>query len=255
MRGLGGAARIAEAVRAADRGDTRSLWGHDQQGARGSGISVLGPGSAGHRAPLAGIPFTDSPHPPLTPPPPADPPLAEWARRIRAGDLAAFEALFRHLNPMLTRLARSIAGTAAEADDAVQEAFARLWEQRGGVDPARSISAYLARSVRNRLLNAARDERTHRELLGEHADALTPPRPDRPDDLAHGASLAGHLRASLDALPERQRTAISLTRFEGLSHAEAAEAMSCSARTVNNHIVRGLRTLRDRLQAYAPDAL
>ena len=156
---------------------------------------------------------------------------------------------------MLTRLARSLADAPAEADDAVQEAFVRLWEQREGVDPDRSLSAYLARSVRNRLLNVARDERTHRELLGEHAGTVSPPRPDRPDELAHGASLADRLRASLDALPERQRTAISLTRFEGLSHAEAAAAMSCSARTVNNHIVRGLRTLRDRLQAYAPDAL
>ncbi|PAP76402.1 RNA polymerase sigma factor [Rubrivirga marina] len=191
----------------------------------------------------------------MTPPSDADPPLDEWARRVRAGDLDAFEALYRHLHPMLTRIARSLADAPAEADDAVQEAFARLWETRARLDPAQSVRAYLARAVRNRLLNAARDAGTRRALLDEHADALDRARPPRPDDAAHGASLAAHLRASLAALPDRQRTAIALTRFDGLSHAEAAEVMACSVRTVNNHIVRGLRTLRERLQTYAPDAL
>ncbi len=191
----------------------------------------------------------------MTPPPASAPPLDEWARRIRTGDLDAFEALFRHLQPMLTRIAYSLADTPAEADDAVQETFVRLWEGRARLDPAQSVRAYLARSVRNRLLNVARDARTRRDLLDAHAPALAPSPSDRPDDLAHGVSLADHLRASLADLPERQRMALTLTRFEGLSHAEAADAMACSARTVNNHIVRGLRTLRRRLQAYAPDAL
>lgn len=191
----------------------------------------------------------------MTPPPDADPPLAEWARRVQDGDLRAFEALYRHLHPMLTRIARTLADAPAEADDAVQEAFVRLWETRERIDPTQSVRGYLARSVRNRLLNAARDAGTRRTLLDDRAGDLDRARPPGPDELAHGASLAGRLRAELAALPDRQRTAIALTRFDGLTHAEAAEVMACSARTVNNHIVRGLRTLRDRLQAYAPDAL
>ena len=189
----------------------------------------------------------------MTPSPAPEPALASLARRVRDGDLDAFEALFRHLQPMLSRLARSLAPP-AEADDAVQETFARLWEQRERLDPERSVRAYLARSVRNRLLNAARDARTRGALLAERAEAHAPQLAPRPDDATHGASLAEHLRASLAELPDRQRTAIALTRFEGLSHHEAAAAMGCAPRTVNNHIVRGLRTLRDRLQAYDPDA-
>lgn len=190
----------------------------------------------------------------MTPAPPPDPVLAEWARGVRRGDAAAFESLFRRLHPMLHRVAHQLAGSPAEADDAVQETFARLWERRAELDPGRSVRAYLVRSVRNRLLNAARDTQTRRGLLAAHADALAPTAGPRPDAVAEGASLADRLGALLDALPERQRTAIALTRFEGLSHAEAAQAMACSARTVNNHIVRGLRTLRDRLRAADPDA-
>ena len=181
--------------------------------------------------------------------------LADWARRTRTGDLAAFEALFRHLHPMLARLARQYTDSPADAADAVQETFVRLWEQRDRLDPERSVRAYLARSLRNRLLNASRDARTRQSLLDERADDLSPAYLPRPDEATQGAALAEHLRAALDGLPDRQRTAVTLTRFDGLSHAEAADVMGCSARTVNNHIVRGLRTLRDRLQAYAPHAL
>ena len=187
--------------------------------------------------------------------PPDSDALAAWARGVRAGDLASFEALFRSLHPMLSRIAHSLTDVPAEADDAVQETFARLWEQRDRLDPERSVRAFLARSVRNRMLNARRDARTRGVLLAEHADALTPRHAPRPDDAAHGASLAGRLRAFLADLPDRQRTAIALTRFDGLSHVEAAEVMDCAPRTVNNHIVRGLRTLRDRLQAFDPDAV
>ena len=190
----------------------------------------------------------------MTPSPDPDLALAELARRVRDGDLAAFEALFRHLHPMLSRIARSLAPP-PEADDAVQETFARLWERRDRLDPERSVRAYLARSVRNRLYNATRDAQTRSALLAERAETHAPQHMPRPDEAAHGAGLAERLRTFLDELPDRQRTAIALTRFDGLSHTEAAHAMGCAPRTVNNHIVRGLRTLRDRLQAYDPDVV
>lgn len=192
----------------------------------------------------------------MTPAPAPDLPLSEWAQGVRAGDLAAFEALFHALHPMLTRHARALAATPAEADDAVQETFVRLWEQRARIDPAKSLRAYLVQAVRNRMLNAVRDAQTRTSLLSEHALASADEaHAERPDEVAHGVALADRLTAFLAELPDRQRTALTLTRFDGLSHAEAAEAMDCSVRTVNNHIVRGLRTLRDRLQTLDPDVL
>ena len=190
---------------------------------------------------------------PAAPSPADGPPLAEWARGVRSGDLAAFEALFRTLHPMLLRVALSLSATPAEADDAVQETFVRLWEHRARLDPEQSVRAYLARSVRNRVLNVARDARTRQTLLERHAAEAHAADTAPPDDGAPSDRLVARLRAFLADLPNRQRTAIALTRFDGLSHAGAADAMGCSARTVNNHIVRGLRTLRERLGASDPD--
>lgn len=65
--------------------------------------------------------------------------------------------------------------------------------------------------------------------------------------------LDDHLRAWIDELPDRQREALSLSRFEGLSHEEIAEVMEISPATVNNHIVRALKTLRGKVRSHHPD--
>jgi len=78
---------------------------------------------------------------------------------------------------------------------------------------------------------------------------------DAPDEAVEAKDLDAHLTQWIEDLPDRQREALSLSRFEGLSHDAIADVMDISPRTVNNHIVRALRSLRDRLRAYQPDLL
>ncbi|MEM1056029.1 MAG: sigma-70 family RNA polymerase sigma factor [Bacteroidota bacterium] len=185
---------------------------------------------------------------PRVPPDSTEPsPHADWCRRIRGGDARAFEALFRDLHPGLVRFAGTLAESAAAADDLVQEAFVRLWERREKLDPTRSVRALLYQTVRNLGLNRVRDRATRKDKL----DGLATETPGhviiQPDAHAEAARTSDRLQAWVAALPDRQREALRLTRFEGLSHDEAAEVMGVSPRTVNNHLVRALRTLRDRL--------
>lgn len=177
--------------------------------------------------------------------------LSALAGRVRSGDRAAFERLFRALHPDLVRYGRSLAD-AAEADDAVQDAFLALWRRRDALDPGRSVRALLYAAVRHRLFNRHRDAARRRDLL----DAMDAPDPlPAPDAVADAALLAGQVRGWLDALPDRQREAFGLSRFDGLSYAEVAGVMGCSVKTVENHIGRALQTLRAQIQRAAPDAL
>lgn len=179
------------------------------------------------------------------------PDLSALAARVRSGDRAALERVFRALHPALVRYGQSLAGPDA-AEDAAQEAFVALWHRRAVLDPDRSVRALLYASVRNRLLNLHRDTARRRDLL-DAMDAPAPP--PLPDAHAAAALLADRVRAGLDALPDRQREALSLSRFDGLAYAEIAEIMGCSVKTVENHIGRALRTLREHLGRVAPDAL
>lgn len=176
--------------------------------------------------------------------------LAPLLAGVQAGDERAFRALFDALYAPLRRFAFTLVRDAAAAEDLVQDAFVRLWDRRERLDDACSVRAYLFRIVRNLAFNARRDAATQRRLLDDpvaHESAAVPRGFAAPDAIAAGEDLSGRLAGWLDELPPRQREALLLSRVEGLSHAEVAQAMGCAPRTVNNHLVAALATLRRRL--------
>jgi RNA polymerase sigma-70 factor (ECF subfamily) len=169
---------------------------------------------------------------------------------VRQSDERAFRALFDALYAPLRRFAFSLVRDDLAAEDLVQDAFIRLWDRRERLDAELAVRAYLFRIVRNLALNSARDDATRRRLLDDPIaleSAAVPRGFASPDDASAGEDLSARLSGWLEELPPRQREALLLSRVEGLSHAEVATAMGCAPRTVNNHLVAALQTLRRRL--------
>lgn len=179
-----------------------------------------------------------------------------WCRRLRGGDRDALESVFRALHSPLNRFAlRHLDADEHEAAaDIVQDAFVRVWEGRERLDPNRSLKAFLYQTVRNLALNRGRDSRNRAALLSEQYEAPTRA-PDRPDDVLDREVLRTQIEQWIEGLPDRQREALRLSRFDGLDHGEIAEVMGCSPRTVNNHLVKALRTLRERAEIAAPERM
>ena len=188
---------------------------------------------------------------------PTDEQLTTWCERLRASDAQALEQLFDAFYGPLCRYARSLLSHPAAAPDIVQEVFVKVWEMRDALDPSRSVRALLYRMTRNRAYNHQRDrsvrQANHRTLPDD--TAATPSALDLPDEAYASDQLADRLEEWIDRLPDRQREALQLSRYEGLSHDEVAEVMEISPRTVNNHLVRALNTLRDRIRDYEPELL
>lgn len=182
----------------------------------------------------------------------SDDAFADWARRLATDDRAALGELFDAACPALLTTALRYADSAAAAEDAVQDAFVALWQGRARLDPDRSLRALLTVSVRNRLLNHARDSGRRREIHDALPEAAGP---DAPDVLAGAALLGERVRAWADELPPRRREAFWLSRADGLSYAEIADVTGTSIRTVENHVGAALRHLRDRLARFAPETL
>lgn len=180
-------------------------------------------------------------------------PFAAWCRRLAASDPHAFEAVFRATHGALVRYATTYTRDAVAAHDLVQDAFVRIWERRTTLDPNRSLKALLYRTVRNLALNRVRDRQTRRDLLTDYDPDVY--REPTPDAHAEGRELRRHLDAWIAELPERQREALTLSRFDGLSHDEIADVMEVSPRTVNNHLVKALKYLRDCMAAYEPSLI
>jgi RNA polymerase sigma-70 factor (family 1) len=169
---------------------------------------------------------------------------------LRAGDADAYRAFFDAVYAPLRAYALSIVRDESAADDLVQEAFVRLWDRRAQIEPQVPLRAYVYRTVRNLALNDRRDLANRARLLAE-PDALNSAASPRAMPAADSAVEARELEVRLTAmiadLPPRQREALQLSRVEGLTHAEVSATMGCSPRTVNNHLVSALATLRRRL--------
>ncbi|MEM6647139.1 MAG: RNA polymerase sigma-70 factor [Bacteroidota bacterium] len=177
--------------------------------------------------------------------------LQPLCARLRDSDRSAFEALFRMARTPLLRYVCAIVHDRELAHDLVQDVFVMLWGLREGLDPSQSLKPYLYRMARNRALRHLRDSRTHARKEAE-LGATLPVMTDTSAEDAHDADLMKrHLKQWITALPDRQREALTLSRFHYLSHREVGELMGISPRTVNNHIIRALDALHQRAEHFA----
>ena len=185
----------------------------------------------------------------------AEAPLGRLKDRLGRSDREAFEGVFRRLSPRVFRFVRGMIGSDARAYDITQDTFAKLWSIRDRLDTISSLRSYVFQMARHRVYNTLREERIRRsneELVGHgELDA----RPPSPEALLDAELLRELLDRWIDDLPPRQREALTLRRMEGMSHEAIAELMGISPHTVNNHIVRAMDRLRERLRAHRPDLL
>ena len=167
----------------------------------------------------------------------------DWVARIRAGDEAAFEAMFRAYYDQLCRYVAAYLGSRDAAEDAVQGVFARLWDDRAHWAVG-EVRHYLYAAVRRRAISQIRRMAVQRRaaplLLEESGGAGRA----SADAEFEAEELRRRLERALAALPPRTRAAFVLSRQEGLSYQEVALRMTISPKTVGVHIGRALAVLR-----------
>lgn len=165
--------------------------------------------------------------------------------RIAAGDEAAFRHFAdRHVGRIL-RLAQSILGSAAEADEVAQEALLRVWRHAAHWDGARSQPGTWVRTIVTRLCVDRLRQRRHEPI--DAAAEVADPAPSAFEALSSRRE-AQALRDALASLPERQRVALTLFYQEELAGAEAAETLGLNLRAFWSLLERARRTLRLRMQ-------
>jgi RNA polymerase sigma-70 factor (ECF subfamily) len=165
---------------------------------------------------------------------------ADVHERIRRGDPAAFEALFRaHYQPMCAFASR-YTDSIAVAEELVQDVFARVWTDRGRWPAPANPRAYLFTAVRNRALNAGK----RRRMEQDWADAEILEGEASGDAPAGDPAVHANLERAMASLPERCRLVMHLRWREQMSYADIAAVMGISTKGVENQLARGLRALR-----------
>jgi RNA polymerase sigma-70 factor, ECF subfamily len=165
--------------------------------------------------------------------------------RVAAGETEAFRGLVdRHL-PTVLAIARRMLRDDAEAEDVAQETMLRLWRNAAGLELGpHGVRPWLRRVASNLCIDRVRARRNV-SVVEEVPEQAAPAGQDR--HLAE-RELGARVDSALQALPERQRLAITLFHYEGMSQIEVGQVLGISDEAVESLLARARRTLKGALR-------
>jgi len=166
-------------------------------------------------------------------------------KRVKEGDIDAFETLFRRYHPPLVFFAATITGRTDVAEDTVQDIFYNIWKERDKINIISSLKSYLYSAVRNRSIQY----RERLKLDNKYIDSLTHSQ-DSCDsaDTISAQELEQLLYNTMDKMPERRLAIFKMHRFQNLKYKEIAENLSLSVKTVEAEMTKALKTLRKEIE-------
>ncbi len=180
--------------------------------------------------------------------------------RLKAGDEEAFRELFEKHARAIVNFSYQFVGSRARAEELTQEVFLQLYRAAPRYEPQARFTTWLYRIATNTCLNEARrPERRfatrpleHRQdEAGERAEiTFADPDAERGDDALAGRELEDRIRQVLAELPGQQRAALLMSRVDGMSYREVAEALECSESAVKSLVFRATATMRKQLAEF-----
>jgi RNA polymerase sigma-70 factor (ECF subfamily) len=177
---------------------------------------------------------------------------ADLLARLRGGDHAAFDAIFRQWYEPVVRAANRVLHDPGVAEELSQDVFLELWRRRDTLAPDSSVAGYLMQAVRNRALNHLRHLQVQRKSA-VYVEALSEPAEQADADTQAG-ELQDAIRDAIAALPPRTREVFLMSRERNLRYSEIAEALGVSVKAVEANMSRALRQLREKLSPFLPSA-
>ncbi|MFQ5778329.1 MAG: RNA polymerase sigma factor [Terriglobia bacterium] len=188
--------------------------------------------------------------------PPVERTDEEWMLRLKAGHKDAFDVLVgKYRTPVIHFLYR-IVHEPALAEELAQEVFLRVYRARTRYQPRARFSTWMFRIATNVGLNALRDGRMRRAReTSMHEDhklegavaAAAHPAPTAEETMLE-AERSRQIRQAVEALPEKQRLAVLMHKYQELDYSEIADVLDCSESALKSLLFRAYETLRVRLR-------
>lgn len=179
----------------------------------------------------------------------------ELMRRIAAGDDQAFARLVeRHQNVVVGTVAKML-GNASEAEDISQQVFLRVWRHAKRYKPDAKFTTYLFTITRNLVFNEVRRRKRRNEVSSDEREEMSHHQvadasERQPDEELARQELCEIVDRAIAALPEQQRLAVVLRRYEQMPYEEIGEVLELSLPAVKSLLFRARTTLRASLSGY-----
>jgi RNA polymerase sigma-70 factor (ECF subfamily) len=178
--------------------------------------------------------------------------------RVKQGDHEAFERLVERFQDVVLNLVFKFSGTRREAEDLAQDVFLRIYRSRETYEPHARFTTWLYKIVFNLCVNRAAREKLRRTESLESWDEAGPggasgrahPSERTPLEQLQRSELALVVRNAVAKLPENQRMALVLFKYEELSQREIAEVMGSTEKAIKSLLSRARESLRASLEPF-----
>ena len=171
-------------------------------------------------------------------------------QEIKADNMFAFDVLYKKYCKKVYKFGYSILKSTEESENLMQDVFLNLWENRQKVEKDSSIKSYVFTIAYNSAISIIRKKARESEFV-EYLKSLQEINEEPINVKLEYDELAKKLDDIIQKLPPRQKEVYILHRVEGLKYSEIAERLHISVNTIENHMSRALKTIREKLGNYS----
>ncbi len=163
-------------------------------------------------------------------------------KKVKEGDIGAFEKLFRKYHIPLGYYATSITRDSDAAEDIIQDLFYMIWKERETISVLTSVNGYLYRAVRNRALQYC-EQKANANKYKESVSTIS-------QDSAEFNELEKIVAESMSKMPSRRAEIFKMHRFHNIKYKEIANKLSVSVKTVEAEMSKALKTIRKEIDIH-----
>lgn len=175
----------------------------------------------------------------------------ELISHMRNGEAYAFKELFHRYYQELCGFAYYLVRDRSEAEEIVQDLFARLWEKRADLTIKSCVKGYLFISCKNLSLNSLHRSSNHQQQpLRNENELKEASLSQNPEHIFYFENLYKDFLKAVEQLPAQAKKVFVLRYFEKTKQKEVARLLKISENTVEKHMSRALKTLRKKLAIY-----
>jgi RNA polymerase sigma-70 factor (ECF subfamily) len=170
-------------------------------------------------------------------------------RSLKEGKKSAYEKAYRKYHQPLLQFARKYVKSGSLAEDAVQDIFLTLWQERKRLDELRSLKGFLYTSLKNHILNLIRD--SHQEIYEAYEPDAAPAadRNEVEEKLIY-EDYKNLANKAIDQLPFRRRQIFEMKRVSDLTNKQIAQKLGVSVHTVKSEYYRGSQIVKGYLKQH-----
>jgi RNA polymerase sigma-70 factor (ECF subfamily) len=173
----------------------------------------------------------------------------DWINLLIEGDELAFEKLYRLYSERLLAYLIRLLKSEDMACEVLHEVFIKLWNNRQHIDATQSFRSYLFRIAENCVYDffrkAARDKKLQTILIHSACEDYNPI-----EEAVYMKERSQLLQEAIDALPPKRRQVFQMIKIEQRSYEEVSHMLHVSVSTVNDHIVKATKSIRENLERY-----